>query len=49
MSARGVEYATEHMLDAEAASDYVTAVWWADGRDRIIAADAKKKPSQSKD
>lgn len=39
-SQRGIEYATERMLEAEAAGNYTLAIWWAEARERVIAAGA---------
>ncbi len=38
----GLEYATNKMLSAEDAGDYTTAVYWANARDRLIAAYEKQ-------
>lgn len=42
MGARGVEYATVKLEQAEERGDYVSAVLWADRLDRVIALEREK-------
>jgi hypothetical protein len=44
----GAEYALEKMLQAEAEGRIVDAIRWADGRDRVLAAKAKRKAARDR-